>query len=197
MRFISLGAFCDVAAQIRRFTKDEDALFFDWLITPSDSYKAIFYEDEYFFKKNNWEIIEPQKIALLDRGTNLRFQHEFQNMKDENIIDSTKVDSHLSTAKEKFLYLKRKTLEVIKKNNQICLIRSENLAEKSEIISRINHIRSLFQPINQNIKVLLVSNNISYNEKLSENNFIFRMNKVSDWAGDNDSWDEVFKHFLE
>jgi len=189
--FISLGEWCETAFQINRYTKNSEAYFFNWLITPNDSYKSIFLNDTEFFKPNNWEISE-NLIRVHDKGTGIFFQHEFEVIdKVKNHIDQNKVENHLPIAQSKFIFLKKKTLKAIESFRTIYLIRQEDFNNIDDALKRIQHIKEIFYPLNNNINIILTSREIK--EEIQNGKYlILRNERSSSWQGSNESWDRVF-----
>lgn len=191
--YISLGAYCKTAFQIRRFTGNDEAYFFDWLITINNHFNSLFINDDVFFMDDNWEIIPDAPFRLRDKGTGLIFQHEFNILDgDSKFIDPAKVKSHLSIAKNKFLHLKKKTIEKISSSSNVYLIRHENFSDLNAALSRLIEIEKLFLPINENIKLVLVSERI--NSDYGDGKFfVFKETLTDKWSGDNASWDHIFQ----
>ncbi len=191
--YISLGAYCKTAFQIRRFTGNDESYFFDWLITLNDHFNSLFISDDDFFMPDNWEIIPDSPFRLRDKGTGLIFQHEFDILEGASkFIDPSKVEPHLSVAKAKFLYLRKKTLDKISSSSNVYLIRHENFSDINAALQRLIEIENLFLPINENIKFVLVSEHI--NSDYSDGNFfVFKEAVANKWSGDDASWDHIFR----
>jgi hypothetical protein len=178
--FISLGQYCEVAYQIRRFTKNNEAYFFDWLVTPEDSYRSILLDDSEFFKQENWEICDGG-IRLRDKSTRLLFQHEFDELNSDNhIIDESKVEDHLPVAFSKFIHLKNKTLNTIKDSKNIFLIRSVKYTSLSDAKKIMNDLKDTFIPINPKVNIVLVSSSI-HEEIVDGRYFILKNLKCDTW----------------
>lgn len=194
--FVSLGETCQTAYQIRRFSGRDDALLFDWLITPDDAYKSLLADDDAFFRPQNWELVERGGIRLRDKATDLRYQHEFAVLDPEtHIIDADQVEAHLPTAKSKFLYLKRKTLQYIQKAPDVYLVRYERIKDWAEAIERAEDIRNHYLPLNPAIKVIVASPDLR-KEIVSSDFFLCKIADSPDWSGDDASWDQMFKRVL-
>ena len=190
--FISLGTQCETAFQIKRYTRNNEAYFFDWLITRKDSYKSLFLNNNEIFKSNNWEISK-DCLKVEDLSTKLLFQHEFKVINNtSNHIDPGSIENHLPSASAKFIYLKNKTLNAIKNTDNVYLVRKENFDNIELAWNRIRHIHELFSPLNKNINIILTSNRIK--EEVMKGRFLIVKNKISSsWEGSNESWNRVFK----
>jgi hypothetical protein len=198
--FISLGDSCQTAYQIRRFTKCNDAYFFDWLITSKDAIKSIYAKDDDFFISNNWElvefksgsweIIEKDGMTLRDKGTGLKFHHEFKRG-ESGFIDESFVEQHLPTAKSKFIYLKNKTLNAIKNAETVYLFRWEWIQNEVNALERIADINRLFSQTNKNIKVIIASP-VANKEIIDGNQLFIKINQTENWQGDDNSWNRLF-----
>jgi hypothetical protein len=52
---VGVGEVCQTAYQIRRHTRRDDALFFDWIGSFGDAYKSIFLEDAGSGDDKSWD----------------------------------------------------------------------------------------------------------------------------------------------
>ena len=196
-KYISLGNLCQVAHQINRFTKIEWHYFFDSLVVDDYSYKSILQDIDLFFNIKNIKLINSETI--IDLSTSLKFIHEFslvENIKDfegRNVIDTGRIEEHLSTAKQKFTHLKEKTLKAISDNSyDVFLIRKEDIRNQSDALKKINDIEATFKNINPTIKIVLLSNYCE-NEIVEKNYYYLNVKKSENWEGDDGSWNRVFE----
>jgi hypothetical protein len=200
---LSIGEACGPAAQIRRYTQSKDAFFYDWLITPLRGLEFILESNDNFLASDNWEIVDFQPpdsdgakggVRVMDRFTEIRFQHEFAVKSDEigvwgHPIDASKVEEHLPVAKSKFVYLKDKFLHLISESPNIVLIRCENHVSNIEYAEyRINQIRDIFSKINPSIKYGFISDSLS-NGSSGLDYLVFNSKKSDHWSGDDESYD--------
>ena len=191
IEFVSLGEACVTAYQIRRFSSSDDAFFYDWVATTGDSFKGIFVDQSEFLKSQNWEIVDGGD-RLLDKATQIRFRHEFP-FNDPVIqhVDPDQVEQHLPIAREKFLYLRKKTIEKIKFSKNICLICYTEDSSYEYIDKKINEIINEFKSTNCNIKIIFASTGM-IKEKIEDKFILLRVKKGNDWMGDDASWDRLF-----
>ena len=75
--YFSLGEYCATAHQIRRCTNNNEAFFFDWLVTRGNSFDFMGRSNDAFLQSMGWELVDGG-IRLLDRYSGLLFQHEFK-----------------------------------------------------------------------------------------------------------------------
>lgn len=186
--FVSLGETCQTAYQLGRLTRKHGSLFFDWLITPSSAYKSLTLDADAFFRTGNWELVDEGGIRLRDKGTDLRFQHEFPVVDNvSRIIDPARVEAHLEKAKSKFLHLRNKTVAAIRDSKRVCLVRYEWVATSRNARWRINDIRKHFSTLNPHVKIVIASPVIDA-EELAEDHAIVKIREGKTWHGDNESW---------
>lgn len=209
MDIFSLGSSCQTAYQIRRYTKNDTSYFFDWISSRKDSYKSIFLEEKnYFLEKNCYAVpkiefdadlnkeINYGKVWVKDEYTQIHYQHEFPRLDGSYIIDDKLIKDHLPKAKEKFIYLKNKTISAIQNSSLPVLIRYENNITLHEAMSISADIHQSFLHLNDNIKVVIVSHSIEKNYIEDENTLILKVNKSEEWYGDHDSWNKVFNEII-
>lgn len=192
--YIGIGEICGTAFQIRRYTSNEEAYLFDWLVTPNDSFDFIAKPNDDFLVSGNWDIVglsDNPNIRVRDHFSGLLFQHEFARDA-ANRIDAARVEEHLPTAREKFVYLKNKTIEAIRNSPDCVLVRAENsLVTLDDAVARLNQIRAAFKPINPNVKIVLASSNFESEHQHPE--FItIKLAHCDEWVGDPQSWQRLF-----
>ncbi len=190
--YFSIGEYCASAFQLRRWSGRNDAFFFDWLVTPGSAFDFIRQSSDQFLMPGNWDIVgEPgnEGIRVRDKFSGLLFQHEFPTI--DGKIDAARVEEHLATAREKFTYLKNKTIAAIAGSPNCVLVRAENaLVTLDDALERANQIRQAFMPINPNIKTVLASTNFEGEFRHPE--FIMiKLQPHAGWEGDNASWDRL------
>lgn len=197
MLLLSLGYSCQVAYQIRRYTKKDDAFFYDWLISEHDSYKSLFVSDELIFCRNNWEITDLDGIRVLDKQTGLKYQHEFETIPGTSIVDPNKVDAHLNSARSKSLHLKAKTIKAIADSKSVYMVRYESIQELEVAVERAKDIYSFFYSQCRNdLQVVIVSADLD-RELITDDFLILKLKKSCNWEGDDHSYDRVFKKISE
>jgi hypothetical protein len=188
----SLGVDCQVAHQLRRATGGETAFLFDWLISRNDPYAALRSDAEAWFQPGNWEIVG-DGIRLLDKGTGLEFQHEFPRIgPDTQIIDVARVEGHLRAARDKYLYLRGKTLAALAEAAEPVLIRREYRADTAEAKQVADATLAAFSAVNPAVKVVVLSEDAEQ-ESLSPRHLALKTWPGDDWTGDDGAWDRVFE----
>ncbi|MEJ6004410.1 hypothetical protein WG899_02545 [Paucibacter sp. AS339] len=192
--YFSVGEFCATAFQIRRCTGVADAFFFDWLISPGTSFDVVNKLCDAMFQSGNWDVVgEPgnEGIRVREQFSGLLFQHEFATNATGQ-IDTAKVEDHLVVAKQKFSYLKDKTVAAIKRSQRCVLVRAENdLVTLNDALARANQMRACFMPINSGAKIVLASKNFE-NEYQHPDFLMVKLRACDAWVGDLPSWDRLF-----
>ena len=206
--YFSIGEYCTTAFQIRRYHEIEDAFLYDWLVTHEDAIGSILCPDDEFLVEGFTAIVDSPPVGsegslggirLLDLKTRLKYQHEFpQNMNEVGIwghpIDADKVSSHLPVAREKFVYLKNKTLANIRSSDSPVLVRCEHgLADFESAKIRSEQISSIFIGLNSNIQIAIVSQNFK-DIMHYQNSIMYPVNVGEDWMGEGSSWDGFFQY---
>jgi hypothetical protein len=189
---VSVGAVCQTAYQINRHTRRDDALFFDWIGSFGDAYKSIFLEDAEFLRPHHWEIVDYGGMRVLDKGTGLKYQHDFPVIdKVDNLIDPAQVEAHLATARAKALHLKHKTLARIGEAEAVFLIRYEEIASLERALERLADIRAHFCRLNPKVKVVIASPVVEREVTVGEG-WVVKIEPGVEWSGDDKSWDRLF-----
>ncbi|MEE1752021.1 papain-like cysteine peptidase [Streptomyces sp. SP18CS02] len=102
---VGLGYHCESTHQIRRFTGDHRAHFFDWLdLELASVIEAV---DADFRNVLRPGLSEPfdDGTCVLDRGSDIRFFHEFHAHADGGRLTRSDVERQLSSVQAKFAHL--------------------------------------------------------------------------------------------
>lgn len=195
MQLLSLGYDCKVAWQIRRHSGQGEAFFFDWLMTPIDALPVMLGRDEELLRDGRWELIKDD-CCLRDLDTGLMFMHEFpavpvEGGEQSHRILPEQVPDHLPVARAKFAYLRRKTLEFIRRSEDLLLVRADEVATLDEAMENANKMRRLFLPINPTLKFAVASTLIPTSGSAGDT-LIFKTEAGEDWRGGHDSWSRLF-----
>lgn len=196
MQLLSLGYDCKVAWQIRRHSGQDQAFFFDWLMTPPDALSVLLGRDEDLLRDGRWELIKDD-CCLRDLDTGLMFMHEFPSVpvvggEQSHRILPELVSSHLPVARAKFAYLRRKTLELIRHSPDLLLVRADEVATLDEAMAQANQMRRLFLPINPRLKFAVASTLIPASGSVADT-LIFKTEPGEDWRGGHESWSQLFR----
>lgn len=210
MDLFSIGESCQVAHQIRRYFKKNTAHFFDWTSTRGTSYKALFLDDALFFQMNNCKVVEKNeysiihnkkinfgKVWVVDNYSGLHFQHEFEHLSNSNLIDESKIESHLPIAKNKFSYLKDKTINAIISSKLPILVRLENVKSIEDAISLGQDIYDNYKHLNSDLKVVVTSYFLDNDYEIDNKIYIFKIDPSQEWSGDDESWNRVFSTIIK
>ena len=196
MQLLSLGYDCKVAWQIRRHSGQDQAFFFDWLMTPPDALSVLLGRDEDLLRDGRWELIKDD-CCLRDLDTGLMFMHEFPAVpvvggEQSHRILPELVSSHLPVARAKFAYLRRKTLELLRGSPDLLLVRADEVATLDEAMEQANRMRRLFLPINPRLKFAVASTLIPASGAVADT-LIFKTEPGEDWRGGHASWSQLFR----
>lgn len=195
MQLLSLGYDCKVAWQIRRHSGQGEAYFFDWLMTPVDALPVLLGRDEDLLRDGRWELIKDD-CCLRDLDTGLMFMHEFPALEipggdPSHRILAEQVPAHLPVARAKFAYLRRKTLDFIRRSEDLLLVRADEVATLDEAMENANLMRRLFLPLNPTLKFAVASTLIPTSGSVGDT-LIFKTEAGDDWRGGHDSWSRLF-----
>ena len=201
MQALSLGYDCKVAYQLRRrialHAGVAEPFFFDWLMTPVAALPVLLGRDADLLRSGRWELINADS-SLRDLDSGLMFMHEFPSApvvggEFAHRILAEQVEHHLPTARAKFAYLRRKTLNFIRTTPNLVLLRTDDgLARAAEALQQANFLRSLLLPLNPSLKFVLASTRLDASATVGGDTLLFKTAAGADWRGDDESWDALF-----
>jgi UDP:flavonoid glycosyltransferase YjiC (YdhE family) len=104
-RIIPLGRHCQTAYQIRRFTGDDTAFYFDWLRTPHHGLVTIL-KDNFrgSFLRKNLQITE-DGTCVMDKANGVLFRHLFSKLSGTDIVDPDAIDREFEVHRQKIDFL--------------------------------------------------------------------------------------------
>jgi len=187
--YISIGDCCQTADQLRRFFGVDNSQFFDWLITPSQALEAFNAPEEAYFQPGNWTANE-KKDAIEDKGTGIIYHHQFRT-DDDHVIILDDVDAQLDNARQKFMYLRDKTITTMQEADQVYLLRYEWVSHAEAARERFAQIRQIFGQYSENISIVIASPNAS-EEILDGPDRLVKILDGPTWGGDDASWHRIF-----
>jgi len=195
MDYFSIGEACCTAFQIKRHKGWREKYFFDSLVTPESSFDYFGKPSDGFLLSGNWDVTGVpgnEGIRLRDKYSGLLFQHQFPVA--DGKIDVTRVEENLQNARDKFYYLRSKTLAAIEKSPCCILIRAENdLITYNDALLRLGQIFAVFKPVNPHLKVIMASTQFDFDLVDNVDDCLMVKLEPSDrWEGDNASWDRAF-----
>ncbi len=121
IRFLSLGRFCQTAHQIRRFTKTQEANFFDWFII---DYKAVarVLENDFsgVFLRENLEISKDGK-SVLDKATRIVSFHDFGH-DDAGLTTNDVIDQNYERVLGKLDFLANRWRSIVSSNDVVFFV---------------------------------------------------------------------------
>ena len=190
-KVISIGHACQPANYIRSLTKQQEAYFFDWLVTPTDSFmkliehgpESLFYDRSQFVS-----IDEPgrKKATVTHKALGVIFYHEFPiGPKALNSFDAVAM---------KYRNLARRWHELNTIRNKVLFIR--HYAGKGDSLLIQGALRRVFP----NVPFDLLSVNEDEANKVSWGlPGIINMcvnPTTTDWRGDVTGWTDIFKQAI-
>lgn len=193
-QYFSCGAWCDTAHQIRRVTANEEAYFFDWLITKGQAYDFLLKENAEFLKHSGWQLIDDD-LRLLDTYSGLAFQHEFKTINGRILTEQ--VPQQLKKASEKFIYMKGKLIYALKNSVRPVVVRANpDIVTLDDACLEYESLRQVFWQLNERINFLVLSTQLV--QEFINERYAFlslaelRVRDRDSWKGDNVSWDRAF-----
>jgi hypothetical protein len=104
-RIISLGRHCQTAYQIRRFTGDETAFYFDWVGTPHRGLiQVLGKEFKGSFQRENLLLTEDD-TNVVDQSNGLRYRHSFSKIPGQKRIDPNSIAQEFDEEQRKYDFL--------------------------------------------------------------------------------------------
>lgn len=193
-QYFSCGAWCATAHQIRRVTANEEAYFFDWLITKGQAYDFLLKDNAEFLKHSGWQLIDDD-LRLLDTYSGLAFQHEFKTINGRILTEQ--VPQQLKKASEKFIYMKEKLIYALKSSVRPVVVRANpDIVTLDDARLECESLKQVFWQLNERINFLVLSTQLV--QEFINERYAFlslaelRVRDRDSWKGDNVSWDRAF-----
>lgn len=184
MRYLSFGANCQPAYQLRRITGQTEAYFFDWLVTHHDALiKVLTHGPDRLLERS--ELVNNGK-TVLDDSTGLRFYaHDFSNT---NGIISPGFTTELASVRDKYMRRWQRTLELIRSCPNLCIVRLYLHCSDEEIRQQTTEIEGVVQQLSPTgaVSFLWVTTNAS-----PLPNSASVATTPERWQGDDMSWDRI------
>lgn len=202
INLIGFGCSCQPAYQIRRFTGIEKAHFFDWLITPMKSIGKVLldFDPDHFLNINQpggLPIVD-HGIRVLDSHSGVKFQHEFSSLKD-GVIDINSIRQDAIKIKEKYIFLRNRTLDAMRSEQDFVYIRFEWPVNDGKY-DEIEVMNKFILEVGGNARnrlFVLASESISFT-RFEQNKLFFKLYpyvgvEKYKWHGNDFSWDKLFE----
>lgn len=193
-QYFSCGVWCATAYQIRRVTANEEAYFFDWLISKGQSYDFLLKDNADFLKYDGWQLIDDD-FRLLDKYSGLAFQHEFKAINGRILTEQ--VPQQLKKTSEKFIYLKEKLVDALNNSVRPVVVRANpDIVTLNDARLEYESLKQVFWQINERINFLVLSTQLEQ-EFINERYAFLSLAEVrvrdrDSWKGDNVSWERAF-----
>jgi Putative papain-like cysteine peptidase (DUF1796) len=194
-RIISLGRHCQTAYQIRRFTGDDTAFYFDWVRTPHRGLATIL-RDGFAgcFLRENLEITQ-DRTCVMDKANGILFRHMFSKLPGTAIVDPNSLDREFEIRKQKIDFLIKRWRETMQME-EILFVRQDtpDLSEATELYDVL-----LRQIPRHRFELLLV---IPPEHEWSAEHPRIHVERggdlpsgPSDWKGENTVWDRILAKY--
>ena len=194
LRFVGLGAACQTAYQIRRHTANDRALFFDWLVSMDlTSIDLILnHFDEAAFLTGDCTIVD-KGLRVFDPWSRLKFQHDFPS---HGALIDDDFKSALPVVKEKYLFLRDRTLNALAKDRSV-FIRFSFASTVDEAFSECSCLRKVIPNISGNDCLFVLGNENVPETIVRDDLMVFKLDSYQGderfrWCGNDASWDKLF-----
>jgi ABC-type molybdate transport system substrate-binding protein len=201
-KYISLGKACNVRHQIDLYIGKSETLFFDWLITDTNSVIEIFnsYKDIETILFFDNAIKNPNKIPL---GVNSRIL--IKSLSYCESIHDLKIeytDKDITEFLEKYKRRFARLIDYIKSDNEIIFLRYDS-NKRNELASQDNNkliqkIKAINPDCNFKVATLINKNNSDENSKEEESiiinlhNYLISEIDSNDWTASYWDWKQIF-----
>lgn len=193
-RLISLGRTCQCAHQLRRFTGNESAGYFDWLGVPHGGLiRALRANFKGCFELANLDLA-PNGETVIDTATGISHRHNFANVGESKRIQKWAIPLDYPEQRQKMDYLAEKWFRELQ-SERILFVRRDapSTAEAMELLNALE----LHRP-RDGVHILFV---IPPGHDLRVDDarvFIESEAVIKDWPGDDDSWSLILsKYWLD
>lgn len=196
-RLISLGRHCQTAYQIRRFTGDRTAFYFDWIGTPFSGLMYVLknnFRDS--FDLGNLRVVE-NGTAVIDEVSGFLYRHCFSRDPVSNRITQNAVVKEYSRQRQKFDFLISR-LRTAMSSDRVLFVRQDtiSLTEAEALYDQLSSM-SKGMPVS-----LLLVQPPNHHLPTSHPNILVTSGPMlpsgaSDWKGDDDVWNEVLMGDIE
>ena len=103
-KVVSLGGWCEPAWQIRKYTGEETAYFFDWLVSSAEAVVSLIENDfQHVFERHDLKLWKNGE-SVVDTSNGILFHHSFSRT-DSGLVDEKTIDEEYMAQKEKVSFL--------------------------------------------------------------------------------------------
>ena len=200
MIYLSFGASCQPAYQIRRVTGDPVAYFFDWLITTREALRYCLRE----FDPDSFLAREPElcdgNMRVLDSASGIKFQHDFPSQAGR--IDPMLIAPSVAAVREK--YLRRRERLLAKLAGNCVAIRYEwgGASFAANERQAMTSFRGSFEGLPGGQRLFVLASEDVSATRVEDDQLYFRLAKYAGpegdrWKGDDASWNALFRMATE
>ena len=184
-KVISIGHSCVPAHQIRKWLNQQEAYFFDWLVTPPPALITLIRCGLMtLFDKSRLAIHEPGKnkyVPIIHTEMKVIFYHEFR--KEKELTDYSIVYS-------KYLFLSSRLNDLLKSQSKVLFIRHHIKKEECEEVQKA--IAEAYPKLCFEILAVNECDPSTLNWNVPGIHS-YHVNNVQAWHGDDNQWLDVFK----
>jgi Putative papain-like cysteine peptidase (DUF1796) len=194
-RLVSLGRYCQTAYQIRRFTGDPIASYFDWIGTPHDGLvQTLQGEFRECFLLDNLSVTN-DGLGVVDRRTGLDFRHAFSVPRYSSRVDLKTFANEYETARKKETFLRLRWKKTIR--HQHALYIRQDTPSREEILELYD---VLANQARLNRIGLLVVAPPGYKLSINHSNVCIESGvdlptSPLDWRGNDYAWDRILSKY--
>ena len=118
-KLVSIGRYCQTAYQLRRFTNNTTASFFDWLGTPHDGLIRVLQRDflDCFLLENL--VLSEDGLGVVDQTNGIDFRHTFSNPRYSHSIDLKIFALNYEVARQKADFLRLRWRKTIRRESTL------------------------------------------------------------------------------
>ncbi|MGY0797595.1 DUF1796 family putative cysteine peptidase [Lysobacter sp. A286] len=198
-KVISIGATCQTAKQIRNQLGQNEAYYFDWLISPLPAViKAIENDFEEILLPENLTYSDDRKIRLIDSANGLQYQHDFPidrlnpDLSQREVILPSFAE-HADLVREKYRRRAERTREVLKSGERVLLVRYAQVAEDLTEVRRQDLCNTFKRAFPSGELFFLWASPLVNEFKSVEAGWMCSLPQVENWDGDALGWRKVFE----
>ena len=178
--------------------KDSDygSFFFDWSVSPLASVIKLLNNgfDQVLQRKNlTIKAIDSDANTVVDTFTNFEYPHTFTHKLGKITHTEAMIDKHYPQVKEKYTYLKNKTLTALHSNKNLLFV----LLADSPDYERLLQLSKALEQYTSRYKILYapIKNSAKFHvndEIANDSRFLVRPIRYQEYPGDNASWADAF-----
>ena len=132
-RMVALGRSCQCPHQVRRFTKNKSAAYFDYLGTPLKGLVEVLKRNFVDCFDRESLVVSQDGLTVHHRVLQLSYRHLFSRIEGTERVDPEAVDREFPEKRERMAYLARKWFEEVRKE-RILFVRHDDLSREDALL---------------------------------------------------------------